>query len=444
MSRRRILLRVATTIAGMVEALALGASPAEQVSQFDVNGNGQIDNPAEVYLGLYHREHPDKTDLARLRLDTKVPERILNAEGLGKGYQEFLKQYGTKISYRFAEIDPTIFATEERVDVGRTLEQPQKQPSSWKPSWRIRRDASQLSAAPADLKGGASFGDVFDQSALFSYGRNFNTDIDQWTARGIVAYSATRNDNPEGALRSLGLDLSVAFDKVNTGGSSTDEVDTLDFGAGLATNWRIPSNPFRFSGLTTALTAHWSTDFDLEKRVVGGTLEMTPTFSLPGYETVDALLGTYQIARLNELGRPETRSFVDFRWWISLHAEAGQVLDAQREPGLLGYKGFARLGASANLKLEPFPEALEHRLNLYASYLHYEAVTTRTPSSHLFRTSLQYLLPLAGGTRNPQNDLGSESKDKITLSLKIEYQNGEIPFVQEKDNSILIGLGVVL
>jgi hypothetical protein len=236
----------------------------------------------------------------------------------------------------------------------------------------------------------------------------------------------------------------MAFDKVNTGGSSADEIDTLDFGAGLATDWRVSSNPFRLQGLTANLTGHWSTDFEFEKKVVGGTLELTPTFGWPGYQTFDALLGTYQIARLDEEGRPETRSFVDFRWWVSLHAEAGQVVDAQSEPGLQGYKGFARLGGSANLQIQPFPEALEHRLNLYASYLQYGAVTAHTPSSHLFRASLQYLLPWAGGIHNPQNEPGPRTADDITFSLKIEYQNGEIPFVQEKDNSILVGLGIQL
>lgn len=440
-------------------ALAFATSPAELVGQLDVNGNGQLDNPAEVYLGLYYRKYPGKTDLARIRMDKEVPDAILNAEGLGKDYQKFLKRYGTKTAYRFAEIEQATFAIEKIVHAGPTEAELRMQPYAWEHGLRIRRDASQLNAPAASARAGDAFEDIYDQSAIFTYGRNFNTEIDQWTARGIVAYSLTRADNPyyqvtgpdgktpvipaRGPLRSLGLDLSVGFDKVNTGGSSAGEVDTLDFGAGVSTSWRVRPDVFRFSGLTASLTGHWATDFDIEKRVVGGTLEVTPTFLLPGYQTFDALLGTYKIARLDEEGRPTTRSYVDFRWWISLHAEAGQVLDAEGEAGLQGYEGFARVGGSANLQIQPFPEALENRLNLYASYLHYEAVTSRTPSSHLFRASLEYLLPWAGGIKNPQNEAGPRTADDITFSLKIEYQNGEIPFVQEKDNSILIGLGIL-
>lgn len=428
-------------------------SNADLVDQLDVNGNHAIDNPDEVYLGLEYKLHPDKIDVATIRKTGKIPDSVLNATDVGSEYRKFVKKYGVKASYRVTDINPADFGITKTVYPGVDLEALKKKEYVWKQGLRIRRSADQLDSPKADRNGDASFEDQYAESALFSYGRNFNTKIDQWTARGIIAYSLYRLENPwfeqfapDGrtqiardlhSLRTLGFDLSVAFDKVNTGGSDADEVDTLDFGASITTDWRLPENALRFDGLRAVLSGHYATDFNFDKEVVGGTFDLTPTFSWLGYQKFDALFGTYNGPY------HEVRSWIDFRWSISAHAEAGNVLEAASEPGLQHYDTFARLGGKADIQLQPFPEALNHRLNLYASYLQYEAVTENTGTSHLFHTSLQYLLPVAGGLKNPQNAPGPRTADDILISLKAEYQNGEIPFVQEKDNSIVVGLGIL-
>jgi hypothetical protein len=442
-------LLLATGLSFVVGSAQIFAASDRLVSQLDINGNGMLDNPDEVYLGLAYKLAPDKTDIATYRQQHAIPDAAIAEPAIAALYRTFVKRHGVKAAYEFSDVDNDEFGITKTVYPSIDMEALKARPTVWEKSLQIRRDRDQLDSPQADP---ALFSDVYAQGALFSYGHNFNTGIDQWIARGVIAYSAARIDNPyyqrfapdgktripreRTALRSLGLDLSVAFDKVDTGGGDSDEVDSLDFGVGVNADWRIPDNPFRFESVTTTLTGHYVTDFGFGKEVGGATLDVVPTFGWRGYQKFDGLFGTYR-------AKDEERSYLDFRWSIGLHAEAGSVMSPETEPGLQGYDSFCRLGGKVSLQLQPFPEALDHRLNVYASYLHYESTTQDAGASHLFHASLEYLIPVAGGIRNPQNTPGTRTADDILITFKIEYQNGEIPFVQERDNSVLLGIGVL-
>ena len=324
-------------------------------------------------------------------------------------------------------------------------------------NFKVRRSADVL---------GNDLEDPYEQGALFSYAHDFNVGEDQWAARGVISFERTITENPryvgpsgdpEGPasgdpvadperrghtffLRAAAHQLNIGFDKVTTGGSDRDELDTLDFFYTARLLWHLPDrNPTGIIGLRSDLSIHYATDFAAEKGVVAATLDLAPQTRLPGHGVFKDI-GHY----LDRFG--DTNAVLRFRWSVAAHFEAGTVEEAGSETSLAGYDDFARIGGKAGLELLICPDRLENRLTLNTTYTHYEALRSRVPSTHLFSAALQYVFPVGSGLFVKADKVDGEiltmTERDMLWTLRLEYTNGTTPLIGEDDNHVLAGLGV--
>lgn len=355
--------------------------------------------------------------------------------------------------YRLDAINPRRLGLEKMMVAAPTQVELKRQQYIHDFNYKVRRSTS-------DLK--KPLTDPFAQGALFSFAQDYNTNEDQWAARGVVSfeYSVTQNptfeaadlDGKSGAdsprafetdhllLRSAAYRLNIAFDKVTTGGSKRGEVDTLDFFATAAYWWHLPdNNPTGITGITADISGHYLTDFSGEKAIYAATLDVEPITGLPGH-------GVYKFLwkRTNRFNEKEF--LLGFRWSASLHAETGVVQEANMVPNLLNYDNFTRLGGKAGLEVLLLPDALQSRLSLTADYTHHEALQSDVPSTHLFSAALQYVFPVGSGLyaksalKKGEEQIMTERD--MMWTLRLEYTNGTTPLVADDDHHLLVGLGV--
>jgi hypothetical protein len=354
--------------------------------------------------------------------------------------------------YRLDAINPRRLGLEKMMFAAPTQIELKQQPYIRDFNYKVRRSAG-------DLK--KPLNDPFAQGALFSFAQDYNTNEDQWAARGVVSfeYSVTQNPAFEGPsskeldanrpgvfdtdrffLRSAAYRLNIAFDKVSTGGGNRGEVDTLDLFATAAYWWHLPDkNPTGILGITADVSGHYLTDFSGEKAVYAGTIDVEPITGLPGH-------GVYKFLwkRTNRFNEKEF--LLGFRWSASLHFEAGTVQDANMSPNLMNYDAFSRVGGKVGLEMLLLPDALQSRLSLTADYTHHEALQDEVPSTHLFAAALQYVFPVGSGlyAKNApkKNEEQVMTERDMMWTLRLEYTNGTTPLVADDDHHLLIGLGV--
>jgi hypothetical protein len=444
-------------------------------SQLDIDDNKQLDY-GEVLLGLRHRDSPDKVNLPKIRKDKKLPDDIYTDEDIRAQYLVFIKpRSGSPVKappYSLTEVDPAQFGLEKVYTSGLTDAEKASRRYIPKYDLQLRRSKDDLSKNE----------DMYAQAAIFSYGHDYDTKSDQWTAKGIIAFSYGLTENPSfdpyardreaeamqstaggkstvppfeppapALLRSIDTLFTLEFEKVDTSNGDKDEVDSLTFGGHvvmelftgnpqskakpkLGVNNREELSAAFVRSIVIDLAAKWATDFSFKKKLYDVEIEVTPLFNLSGNGSYGHLIRT---------SRPDggQDTLLAWRWGLTLHAEAGKIEEAAGEAALMQNDRFVRLGGRANVELLPFPDLLKQRLSLTASYLDYEALTADTHRSRLFRASAQYVL-VFGTSMREETASGAMLTRDARATLRVEYQEGEIPLVQEKDKSLLMGLGI--
>ena len=456
---------------GLALSAVIFASPARGISveekrkrnaQLDINGD-QMLSKEEVKLGLLHLMHPEKVNLPKIKKDGKLPAEVKTDEALEERYIIFRQTVLPPPPYALNAVAPSEFGLDQVFLPGADPVAEALKPYTTKWDIKLRRTTD-------DLK--KPMKDGYEQGALFSYGYNYLTKEDQWTARGVLAisYSAMQNRKydqlarervdgkanlpqftpPEAAfVRSIDGLFTLEFDKVNTGGSTKGEVDNLKFGLHLIAdlftgqtaaqeNRRIAESGGRpqdtkdafLESVIADLSAMWSTDSNFERNVPSVQLDLTPNFGLPGSHSYGY-----------PFGNENHRGPVGFRWVVTGHVEVGTVQETGQTGPNFRTDNFARAGGSGVLDVLVLPDLLEDRLSLQAKYLYYKSLMSDVRSSHLFHASAQYVLPIGSGLHKNLPS-GARGGRDILATLRVEYQNGEIPLTLEKDESLLIGLGV--
>jgi hypothetical protein len=452
-------------------SIAAGADRTALNAQLDIDENGQLDY-GEVLLGLRHREAPDKVNLPAIHSDKKLPADIYEDKELHAKYLIFIEprpgHHRKAPPYSLTEVDPADFGLTKLYSPELTKAEQATQRYISKFDVKLRRSKDDL-----DKQGG----EAFDQGAIFSYARDYDSRTDQWTARGIAAFTWNLKENqefdpyaeqreagksadvtmnvppvrppPPSVLRSLDNVFTVEFDKVSTGNGNKDEVDSLIFGEHLIfelfTGSRGPrqrdaaasggevSHAFLRS-LSLDFAGKWATDFSFKKKLYDVELDLIPYFNIAGNGSLGHL--TYPRAD----GGHDT--LLAWRWGVALHVEAGKVEKNNGEAALMQNDRFARIGARVNVELLILPDLLKNRLTLGASYLDYAPYTADTHRSQLFRASAQYVLLFTTDLKEESASGARQGRD-ARATLRAEYQQGELPLVQEKDKSLLVGLGII-
>ncbi len=441
------------------EAEILSPGPERLNAQVDFDGNGLLDYD-EIIFALAHKL-TGEGDLLGQKAKGKAPKAAVPAKLPTKvkdAWQTIeevaLPSGGHGHEYALGAINPRKLGLEKLLLPAETDEARKHQRYFKEWDYKIRRSVDDLEK-PIE--------DAYAQGALFSYAQDYNRNESQWAARGVISLGYSIVENPDyvgplgdakgvfsdpttdpqrrsetAFLHSVTYKANVAFDKVTTGGSDREEVDTLDFSGSAAFVWQLPANLTGVRHLGAELAGHYATDFNGEKGIYAATLEVTPTTGLPG-NGVFKWLGEYH-NRFNE-----SNYLLAFRWSVSLHGEVGTVADANAEPALLNYDSFARIGGKANLEVLIFPDAFNNRLTLDVSYTHREALESKVPDTHLFSAALQYVFPIGSGLYSRTAKKGEvpyrTERDQV-WTLRLEYTNGVTPLVAEDDNHLLVGLGI--
>lgn len=239
------------------------------------------------------------------------------------------------------------------------------------------------------------------KAATFAYTHDFLTNGNTWSIHGAIFREFDLTNSPVGPIT---LVPSVTLDKVQTA-DVKKQVDSLVF-RGAAVKNIPPVNDFyqdlRFGAL-------YATDVNFRSAQVGGEIEWEP---LQNHWGLGAYKGFYP------------NSPVLYRLQAFLHAEAGDILDAGRNPNLKEGTGFFRIGPFIQAELKP---VFWDRLTLSARWEDYEAPTSDARSTRLFITAAS---------------VAFDAKDHFTLEIK--YKKGRQPLTAEKQETFEIALGVKL
>ncbi|HEV2803304.1 MAG TPA: hypothetical protein VGW57_00100 [Chthoniobacterales bacterium] len=441
---------------------AFGVAAADRATlnaQLDIDGNKKLDY-GEVLLGLRHRNTPGKVNLPQIQKDKKLPEDIYLDKDLQAQYPIFIaprpNQRRHSPPYSLDEIDPAEFGLEKVYSAGPTEAEKASRRYVSKFELKLRRSKDDLAN---------NQGDAYEQGALFSFGHDYDTKADQWTAKGIVALSYELKENPNydpyalqreaetvnssaggksslppaappapAVLQTVSSLFTLEFEKVDTSPGDKDEVNSLTFGEHLVLGLYTGGHSSLVNSVMVDFAGKWATDFAFNKKIYDLEVEVAPLFNLSGGGDSYG-----HPIRWSHSGGEET--LLAWKWGIVFHAEAGKVEENNGEAALMQNDRFARIGARANIELRLLPDLLKNRLSLTASYLDYEALTTDTHRSRLFRASAQYILVFATGKKT-ETESGAMINQDARAALRVEYQDGEIPLVQEKDKSVLVGFGV--
>jgi hypothetical protein len=150
---------------------------------------------------------------------------------------------------------------------------------------------------------------------------------------------------------------------------------------------------------------------------MGGVLDITPVrLGSDFWNTVNDIFRPLGIFRV----RPE----------LVFHTEGGSVLDAAGSPMLLTANDFLRVGGTFGLSVRASEKMIANFKPLQGL---------------LLRAGLQYFVDVSGG--GPDVDLFTASVDWALdedghYSVSAEYRNGRSPLLLQRDNSVVVGLGV--
>lgn len=408
---------------------SLAATNEELLKQLDFNRNGALED-IEIKAGLKYKLSGGTLDV------TKISAADISGAAVQRMWFNFTLNHGTKQRYAFSEVDSKRdFGLTKVFTSGPTAEEVNSQPTIRKSEFKIRRDKDDLKKdiTDADIKG-----------ALFSYGRNFNTDNDQWIARGILDYDYTvYNNTAGGAFDSAHLELTSEFNRVSTGGEvretapnpsfESKEINSLVFGANLHMLFKRanpgdpldPSTPANFyAGTVIDLSGEWRTDFDFNTSVPMVTLDIAPIFSGIGMQSLNQKI-----------------SWLFFRWSLALHIEGGKVSRTGPGTSLPMDTTIGRIGPHVTLDLLPFPDLFDSRLVLGLSFFQYEPFTANAQESRLLKASASYYFFVPTAAVEQEKPTGPKTLRDARVALTLEYTNGEVPDKTPRDNTLILGVG---
>ncbi len=426
--KRRFLLSWAALLTVAFRCLA--ANNEELLRQLDFNKNGVLDE-LEIKAGLKYKLSGGTLDI------TKISAADISGKDVEHMWFDFKLKHGAKSRYAFSEVDPgRDFGLRKVFVAGSTPEEVNNRRFIEKGEFKVRRDKD-------DLKKSITDPDI--QGALFSYGRNFNSDNDQWIARGILDYDyLIYNNQIGGTFDSAHLDFRLDFNRVSTGGEVTKaapnpsfeskEINSLVFGTNLHLLLNGPSHgdPLApgaaavfYQGTIIDLTGEWRTDFDFQSSVPMATLDVAPVISGIGMGSL------YQKI-----------PWLYFRWFFAVHVEGGKVTRIGAATSLPEDTIIGRIGPRISLDMLPFPDALDRRLVLSLSFFQYEPFTADARESRLFKAAASYYFFIPTGSVEQAGPTKPKSVRDARVALTLEYTNGEVPDKTPRDNTLILGLGV--
>jgi len=115
---------------------------------------------------------------------------------------------------------------------------------------------------------------------------------------------------------------------------------------------------------------------------------------------------------------------------LVFHTEGGSVLDDGGSPALLKANDFLRVGGTFALSVRATEDVIAYfkplqGLLLHAGLQYYAEVSGGGPDVDLFMASADWALDEAGH-----------------YTISAQYRNGRSPLLLQRDNSVVIGLGV--
>lgn len=439
-------------LAGTLNCSAAPQETSAGTSQLDFNEDGYIDYD-ELIFGLTRKEK-GTGDILTVRQAKKAPPAPAAREldpAIYDAYQDVVDGISlapgstvTRPRWAVKDIPPASVGMEKPISAAPTDAQISQQRYLHDFTWKLRRTQDDLDK---DLE------DTYAQAAFFSYAYDFNKEEDQWAARGVLSLEWSSDWNrkykpeisPTGEPVSMELSstdthlrwarygVMLDFNKISTGGSDRDEVDSLDFIGSARFSWFL-RDVKPLTGVILALGVHYNTDFEFDKRVFAGTIDLKPRTTFWGH-------GSF-----TNLPPGDTdKAFLRVRWFPTLHAELGRVEEAASSTNLRKYEDFQRLGGGLETEFILFPKVFDNRLTLAVSYSHFEGLSDDVPSTHLFKAAAQFVFATGSGifaTRRSEGETPTRTEKDVTWTLRAEYTNGTAPLVEEDDHHMLVGFGV--
>lgn len=447
----------------------LHGSPSMLNAQLDIDRSGKLEE-IEVLLGLKNELLGQPYNLSAMRDKKEIPkplreelEKEFKTVGPNKRpselrmrYDDLIRQYSDrKPPYALDKMDPREFGLKTRAVLGPSDLDIAAKPVLSRWNFQIRRSKEDL-----DIPIDGDF-DTYEQGALVSYGRDFESKRDSWTLKGVTALSYNMWMNPDydptlvasagktapqpsDALvewRTFDARLLTTFDRLDVSNGGDGEVNSLKWGLGIKAEAGFRETTAGMNSFAFALAAVYDTDFDFKKEIVGGEFDLYPIFALWGCASYGDLW-RYR----NRYGKETSAFYV--RWTPYLHAEGGRVEAAGSSKGVRAYDNFGRVGGGVLVEIVPLADWFDRRLSIQASYYHYEGLSEHVDSAHVFHATAQYVLPIGTGVYEPTLAEGVEGHSRelrqrdLLVTFRVEYTNGEKAFSQERENSLLFGIGV--
>jgi len=306
-----------------------------------------------------------------------------------------------------------------------------------KPKLLLRRDADGRTSAPSEDDVAAQ-----KKGALLAFSRNNETSTDQWLARGALIWTTGQSTNPaytgeRSRLWAKDSYIYTSLDKIDTGGSSAMEVDSLSFGGGFSRTW-LMDDPPQFQGATVSdrlknletsgdnLAVNffkadgridYNTDTDFDHRIISAEVDLVPTMTRIGLNSPT----NFSRDRLPFL----------FAWNLQAHIEGGDVLDAGGMPTLTE-EGFARAGGKAGVGFyfpsnEYAPGWAAWAMALEASYVHHETLVSDLKSPSYFEAEFRWRLTEAL---------------QFPAYLTVNYRKGTLEKTLQEDDTVTAGFSI--
>ncbi len=247
--------------------------------------------------------------------------------------------------------------------------------------------------------------------ALFSYAHDFSSQADTWTARGAVALQSDfLRITESGPFADAWVIPGISFDRLETNSDDGTEVNSLVFRLGanatLANQSQSTLHEFR-------LNAMYATDFSFDSAIVGGELDWEPKLL--------NLWGSELYRDINKEAKP-------YRYRTILHSEFGEIVDAGGNPNLTEGESFFRIGPKLEAEVE-LTEILNlsarQPIELFGSYAYLWGIDGSPGSSDYWKV----------GTRFQLDDSGR-------LSIEANYEQGDLPLVNQAVDTVTVALGV--
>jgi hypothetical protein len=479
---------------------AAAGVPSTLNAQLDMNGNGKLDAD-EIQLGLIHKKSrlnlpglrrlPPKERKEAIAAVIKAAEFQKEESDSAAELAQLQKEYALESQnppYSLDRIDPKAFGLRHILVEGQTVEEAANQPQATRWSAALRRTRDGALKALRDPS--SDIQDPFKEGALFSYRRDENAGVDTINASGTfglswhlgpnpsydAAFLPKGHDRPVGAtvdnmrpLRNSEIFFLTTIDRsdnnkaipkteANHPASNPAEKDTLEFEFGLTNQYawpqRIPegaTDPSEISrfgdnwlglsalGVTGALKC--TTDSEFRRNIWSGALTLNPVWALPGMEAWHS-----PFHYTNRYGRE--CSYFAFRYSLNTELIGGTVEEENSSDFQRAEDGFFYAGFNASIEVRPFPDLLDQRLTLLASYSQYEGLFEGTEGTQEFRASLRYYIPFAFGLPRRFPAKGVKGSDfvyepgQLMWALQIEYRNGQTPITLEDEQSLTFGVSL--